>query len=50
MTRDGDIPTIFNPKRVRAPSVVVTSDSDGRINGPFANIAQIHHADSGEYD
>lgn len=28
MTRDGDIPTIFNPRRVRAPSVVVTNDGE----------------------
>ncbi|XP_072390084.1 solute carrier family 35 member F3 isoform X2 [Diabrotica undecimpunctata] len=39
MTRDGDIPTIFNPRgRNRAPSVVVTEE--GVANGPFA------HADS----
>ncbi|CAG9853816.1 unnamed protein product [Phyllotreta striolata] len=36
MTRDGDIPTIFNPRgRNRAPSVVVTEE--GVANGPFAN-------------
>ncbi|KAJ0177953.1 hypothetical protein K1T71_006826 [Dendrolimus kikuchii] len=43
MARDGDLPTIFNPKRVRAPSVIITSEEvenergggDGeRINGP----------------
>lgn len=28
MTRDSEIPAIFNPKRVRAPSVVVT---DGAV-------------------
>lgn len=33
MTRDGEIPAIFNPKRVRTPSVVVTGDSSS--NGPF---------------
>ncbi|XP_031631178.1 putative thiamine transporter SLC35F3 isoform X2 [Contarinia nasturtii] len=34
MTRDNnEIPAIFNPKRVRAPSVVVTNDSP---NGSFA--------------
>ncbi|KAJ8984736.1 hypothetical protein NQ317_005001 [Molorchus minor] len=39
MTRDGDIPTIFNPRgRNRTPSVVVTEE--GVANGPFA------HADS----
>lgn len=27
MTRDSEIPAIFNPKRVRAPSVVVTGES-----------------------
>ncbi|XP_037975669.2 putative thiamine transporter SLC35F3 [Plutella xylostella] len=26
MVRDGDLPTIFNPKRVRAPSVIITSE------------------------
>lgn len=26
MARDGDVPTIFNPKRVRAPSVIITSE------------------------
>ncbi|KAL7728805.1 hypothetical protein ACLKA6_004158 [Drosophila palustris] len=35
MTRDGEIPAIFNPKRVRTPSVVVTGDSSS--NGPFNN-------------
>lgn len=43
MARDGDLSTIFNPKRVRAPSVIITSEEvetergggDGeRINGP----------------
>ncbi|XP_037808107.1 uncharacterized protein LOC119601332 isoform X2 [Lucilia sericata] len=56
MTRDGEIPAIFNPKqhRVRTPSVVVTGDSP---NGPygggggFTNILntsnpQIAHQDS----
>lgn len=38
MTRDSDIPTIFNPRRGRAPSVLVTDE--GVANGPFA------HADS----
>lgn len=33
MARDGEsIPTIFHPRKVRAPSVVVTGDSP---NGPF---------------
>ncbi|XP_063392348.1 solute carrier family 35 member F3 [Cydia fagiglandana] len=26
MAKDGDLPTIFNPKRVRAPSVIITSE------------------------
>lgn len=26
MARDGDVPTIFNPKRVRTPSVIITSE------------------------
>ncbi|XP_073952171.1 solute carrier family 35 member F3 isoform X2 [Choristoneura fumiferana] len=44
MARDGDLPTIFNPKRVRTPSVIITSEEveterggDGdrdRPNGP----------------
>lgn len=45
--RDNEIAAIFNPKRVRTPSVVVTGDSP---NGPspFAttNIHQITHSDS----
>lgn len=39
MTKEGDIPTIFNPRRGRAPSVLVT-DEGVSANGPFA------HADS----
>lgn len=54
MTRDGEIPAIFNPKqhRVRAPSVVVTGDSpNGPYGGSFTNILntsnpQIAHQDS----
>lgn len=38
MTRDGEIPAIFNPKRVRAPSVVVTGDSPNGPYGSFTNI------------
>lgn len=40
MTRDGDIPTIFNPRcgRNRTPSVIITDE--GVANGPFG------HADS----
>lgn len=45
--RDNEIAAIFNPKRVRTPSVVVTGDSP---NGPspFAlpNLNQITHSDS----
>ncbi|XP_055525334.1 uncharacterized protein LOC129718516 isoform X2 [Wyeomyia smithii] len=47
MTRDSEIPAIFNPKRVRAPSVVVTGEPP---NGPFGgfnnNVPQIMHSDS----
>ncbi|XP_037911407.1 putative thiamine transporter SLC35F3 isoform X3 [Hermetia illucens] len=51
MTRDGEIPAIFNPKRVRAPSVVVTGDSPNGPFGGFTNIInasnpQITHSDS----
>lgn len=34
MTRDNEIPAIYNPRRVRAPSVVVTDDS------PVGSIAE----------
>lgn len=51
MTKDGEIPAIFNPKRVRTPSVVVTGDSP---NGPYGGFTalntptfpQITHSDS----
>ncbi|XP_017476451.1 PREDICTED: putative thiamine transporter SLC35F3 isoform X2 [Rhagoletis zephyria] len=51
MTRDGEIPAIFNPKRVRAPSVVVTGDSPNGPYGGFSNALnasnpQIAHQDS----
>ena len=51
MTRDGEIPAIFNPKRVRTPSVVVTGDSPNGPYGGFTNILntsnpQITHQDS----
>lgn len=36
MTKEGDIPTIFNPRRGRAPSVVVT-DEGVAANGPFTH-------------
>lgn len=39
MTRDSDIPTIFNPRRGRTPSVLITGE-EGVANGPFS------HADS----
>lgn len=41
MTRDGDIPTIFNPRtsRNRTPSVVVTEE--GVANGPFGHTDSI---------
>ncbi|SPP83094.1 uncharacterized protein LOC117584945 isoform X2 [Drosophila guanche] len=35
MTRDGEIPAIFNPKRVRTPAVVVTGDSS--TNVPYSS-------------
>lgn len=35
MTRDNEIPAIFNPRRVRAPSVVVTTDES--LNGSCAD-------------
>lgn len=38
MTRDGEISAIFNPRRVRAPSVVVTGDSPNGQFGGFTNI------------
>lgn len=44
MTRDGEIPAIFNPKRVRTPSVVVTGDSSS--NGPF-NTANNNNSSGG---
>lgn len=47
--KDADIPTIFNPRRVRTPSVVVTEEENPRSvpNGPFTNTASLQHADSG---
>lgn len=38
MPRDGEIAAIFNPRRVRAPSVVVTGDSP---NGPFSGFTNV---------
>lgn len=48
--KDADIPTIFNPRRVRAPSVVVTEEDNPRsvTNGPFSNTASLQHSDSGK--
>lgn len=54
MTRDGEIAAIFNPRRARAPSVVVTTgDSPNGPFGSFTNILstgggnpQITHSDS----
>ena len=50
MTRDGEIPAIFNPRRVRAPSVVVTGDSPNGQFGGFTNIItgspHLIHSDS----
>ncbi|CAH2240646.1 jg14241 [Pararge aegeria aegeria] len=33
MARDGDVPTIFNPKRVRTPSVIITTDEVASDHG-----------------
>ncbi|KAL0274510.1 UNVERIFIED_CONTAM: hypothetical protein PYX00_002609 [Menopon gallinae] len=46
--KDADIPTIFNPRRVRTPSVVVTEEDAPRSvpNGPFTNSSSLQHADS----
>lgn len=43
--RENEIPAIFNPKRVRTPSVVVTGSPN---NGPsqLGNLNQIIHSDS----
>lgn len=53
MTRDNEVPAIFNPRRVRAPSVVVTNDSPNGsfTGGGFTNILhssnpQISRSDS----
>ncbi|XP_018331457.1 putative thiamine transporter SLC35F3 isoform X2 [Agrilus planipennis] len=39
MTRDGEIPTIFNPRRGRTPNVLVTEEGVG--NGPFTHTDSI---------
>lgn len=39
MTRDSEIPAIFNPKRVRAPSVVVTGESCIEGGGELQRVA-----------
>lgn len=39
MTKDSDIPTIFNPRRNRAPNVLVTDE--GVANGPFSHTDSI---------
>lgn len=49
---EGDIPTIFNPHRVRAPpNLVVTGEATSRCsvpNGPFGRSAHaLQHSDSG---
>lgn len=47
----GDIPTIFNPHRIRAPpNVVVTNETSrgGVPNGPFGRSSHaLQHSDSG---
>lgn len=44
--RDSEIAAIFNPKRVRTPSVVVTNESPNNGPSQLANIHQITHSDS----
>lgn len=45
--RDNEIAAIFNPKRVRTPSVVVTNESPNNNKPPqLANANQIVHSDS----
>ncbi|EEB11586.1 conserved hypothetical protein [Pediculus humanus corporis] len=46
--KDGDIPTIFNPKRVRTPSVVITDDENSRnvSNGPLTNPTNTQQTES----
>lgn len=34
MAKDSDLPTIFHPKRVRAPSVIITSEEPGDGEAP----------------
>ncbi|KAL5285257.1 SLC35F4 family protein [Megaselia abdita] len=47
MPKEGEIPAIFNPKRVRAPSVVVTGDSpNGPYGGSFTNILNLNTSNS----
>lgn len=48
--KDADIPTIFNPRRVRTPSVVITEEESSRnvANGPFNNSSNVQQTDSGE--
>lgn len=41
-----EIAAIFNPKRVRTPSVVVTNESPNNGPSQLANIHQITHSDS----
>lgn len=46
MGKENEISAIFNPRRVRAPSVVVTGDSPNGPLGGFLNHHQIQHSDS----
>lgn len=53
MRGESDIPTIFNPHRVRAPpNLVVTGEGASRgsvPNGPFGHSAHaLQHSDSGK--
>lgn len=51
MTRDNEIAAIFNPRRVRTPSVVVTGDSpNGSFTGGFTNIINSSNPQIGRSD
>lgn len=51
MTRDNEIAAIFNPRRVRTPSVVVTGDSpNGSFVGGFTNVINTSNPQIGRSD
>lgn len=51
MTRDSEIPAIFNPSRVRTPSVVVTGDSpNGSFMSGFTNVINTSNPQIGRSD